>query len=128
MSRTLAVLGAVLVLGGIGHSAGVGYLYLTAGRPEANRVMLDVWVAQAQLLGGGLYLGASRAARAGVAWRPLAFFGALTIIGFTVSVLPVLFSRAPVAFRIPAIIYLFCSVLVLIGLQKTKGHTTNEAG
>src|SRR5215510_2159705 len=98
MSRTLAVLGVVLVLGGLGHSAGVAYSYLTAGRPEANRVMLDLWVAQAQLLGGGLYLVASKSAGIGVAWQPPAFFGALTIIGFTISVVPVLFARATVVF------------------------------
>ncbi len=113
MNQLLRGLGIVLLLGGLGHSAGVLHLYLTAGFPEANRILLDVWVAEAQLLGGGLYLAASRASRAGKPSRTLAVFGALVIMGFAVPMLPVLFSRAPLVFRIPVVTYLLLSIWIL---------------
>jgi hypothetical protein len=121
MTTVLKVLGTALLLGGLGHSVGVTHLYLTAGVPETNRVMLDIWVAEAQLIAGGLYVAAFRSARAGSTWRALASFGALTTIGFTAAVLPVLFSRAPVIFRIPAIVYLLTSVFVQAGVAGSKG-------
>lgn len=113
VNQLLRGLGIVLLLGGLGHSAGVLHLYLTAGFPEANRILLDVWVAEAQLLGGGLYLAASRASRAGKPSRTLAVFGALVIMGFAVPMLPVLFSRAPLVFRIPVVTYLLLSIWIL---------------
>ena len=127
ITQILAVLGVVLLAGGLGHSAGVTYLYMTAGVPEANRVLLDLWVAEAQLLGGGLYMAAFRSARSGVAWRALARFGAFTIIGFTVPILPVLFSRAPVVFRIPAVVYLALSIFILAGVAGSKGQDLTSA-
>src|SRR5205823_1494267 len=95
MNRLLQMLGIVLNLGGLGHSICIVHLYVTSGVPDTNRVLLDVWIAEAQLLGGGLYLAALRASRAGADWRVLGCFGALTVIGFTASMLPVLFLRAP---------------------------------
>src|ERR1043165_8321871 len=93
MIRFMTVLGVALVLGGLAHSAGVLRLYATSGVPDANRVLLDVWIAQAQLLAGGLYIAAANNARRGLAWRALAVFGALTIAGFSVTMLPVLAAR-----------------------------------
>ncbi|HEV2840030.1 MAG TPA: hypothetical protein VGW39_01785 [Chthoniobacterales bacterium] len=113
MNQLLRVFGIVLLLGGLGHTAGVRHFYFTAGVPEANRVLLDAWIAEAQFLGGGLYLAASHASRAGKPSRALAVFGSLTIIGFTLPMLPVLFSRAPLVFRIPAMIYLLLSLVIL---------------
>lgn len=113
VNQLLRVFGIVLLLGGLGHTAGVLHFYLTAGVPEANRVLLDVWIAEAQLLGGGLYLSASHASRAGKPSRTLAVFGSLIVIGFALPMLPVLFSRAPIVFRIPAVIYLLLSILIL---------------
>ena len=101
------------MLGGLAHSAGVIQLYLTKGVPDANRIMLDLWIAEAQLLSGGLYLAAWRARRAAAPWRALAAFGALTLIGFAVPILPVLIARAPVIFRVPAIVYLVLSLVIL---------------
>jgi peptidoglycan/LPS O-acetylase OafA/YrhL len=112
MTQLLRMLGIVLVLGGLAHSAGVVHLYVSSGIPDANRVLLDVWIAQAQLLGGGLYLAAFQARRAGTPSRASAVFGALTIIGFTVSIIPVLFARAPILFRVPALVYLLLSVVI----------------
>jgi hypothetical protein len=112
--QALRALGVVLLLGGAAHSAGVTYFYLTAGVPDANRVLVDMWVAQAQLLAASLYLAAFREARRGRAWQGLAAFAALTIIGFAAAMLPVLFSRAPAA-SIPVAVYLVCSVLVVAG-------------
>lgn len=113
MNQLLRGLGIVLLLGGLGHSAGVLHLYLPAGFPEANRVLLDVWVAEAQLLGGGLYLAASRASHAGKPSWVLTVFGALVMMGFTLPMLPVLFSRAPLVFGIPAVTYLLLSIWIL---------------
>ena len=113
MTRLLACTGVVLVLGGLGHSGGVIHLYATAGVPEANRVLLDIWIGEAQLLSGGLYVAASRALRAGSRWRALSVFGALTIIGYAIPILPVLVARAPLIFRIPAIVYLAVSLFIV---------------
>jgi hypothetical protein len=112
LPRVLFVLGVVLVLGGVSHSIGVGLFYATAGVPDANRVLLDIWIAEAQLLGGGLYLAAFRKWRAGTSWRTLSAFGAFTIVGFALPILPVLFLRAPWMFRIPQIIYLAFSLFI----------------
>jgi len=101
------------MLGGLAHSAGVTRLYLIAGLPDANRVLLDVWIAEAQLLSGALYLAAWRGRRAGGPWRALAALGALTMIGFAAPMLPVLISRAPMLFWIPNILYLAASIVVL---------------
>ena len=89
MLRALAI---VLLLGGIGHSGGIAYFYATTGVPEANRVLLDLWVAEVHLLAGGLYLAASSRAMDGTATRLLAGFGALTVVGFATPMLPVLFA------------------------------------
>jgi hypothetical protein len=109
----LFALGVVLLLGGLAHAFGVSRLYLTNGVPDANRVLLDIWIAQAQLLAGGLYVAAARAALKGRPWRPLAIFAALTIIGFSVAILPVLLARAPLIFRVPPIVYSLASLVVL---------------
>jgi hypothetical protein len=101
------------MLGGLGHSAGVIHLYATSGVPDANRVLLDIWIAEAQLVAGGLYLAAFRARRAGSRWRALTVFGALTAIGYAVPMLPVLFARAAFLFRVPAMVYLTLSVFIL---------------
>jgi hypothetical protein len=66
--------------------------------------MLDVWIAEPQLLGSSLHLWAWRARRAHGAWRLLSAFGALTIIGFTLPILPLLFLRTPLVFRVPALV------------------------
>jgi hypothetical protein len=110
----MRILGVVLVLGGLAHSAGVAHLYATAGVPDANRVLLDIWIAQVQLLSGGLYLAAARAARVGGAWRLPATFGALTMIGFSAAMLPVLVMRAPIIFRVPPVLYSLASAIVLV--------------
>jgi len=112
LPRVLFVLGVVLVLGGVSHSIGVVLFYATAGVPDANRVLLDIWIAEAQLLGDGLYLAAFRKWRGGTSWRTLSAFGAFTIIGFALPILPVLFLRVPWMFRIPQIIYLASSIFI----------------
>ena len=40
------------MLGGLAHSAGVIHFSVVDGVPDANRVMLDVWIAEPQLLAG----------------------------------------------------------------------------
>ncbi len=116
MTKALKVLGTTLLLGGLGHSVGVSYLYFTSGFPETDRIMLDLWIAEAQLLAGALYLVASRSKRKGVGWRALAAFGAAATIGFAVPILPILYSRAPLAFTTAPIVYLVASVCIVVGL------------
>ena len=106
------------MLGGLAHSTGVIQLYLMHGVPDANRIMLDVWIAEAQLLSGVLYVTASRRHRAGSPWRSPAAFGAVTMIGFAVPILPVLMARSPLYLAIPAMIYLALSVGILAAVSK----------
>jgi len=120
VSRFLRIFGTILLLGGLAHSVGVSRLYFTAGIPEANRVLLDIWIAEAQLFGGLLYLVEGRNSGERNLSRRLAVFGALIMIGFAVPMLPVLFSRAPIIFRVPAMIYLLLSVLVLVATKRNQ--------
>ena len=113
VTQLLRALGAILVLGGLGHSVGVVHLYLTSGVPEVNRVLLDVWVAEAQVVGGSLYVAAFRAMRADREWRGLAIAGAVTILAYALPFIPVLFARAPLMFRIPATVYALASVFIV---------------
>ena len=55
MKQLLGLLGVTLMLGGVGHSVGVAHLYITQGMPDVNRVLLDAWVAEAQIIGDGMY-------------------------------------------------------------------------
>src|SRR5947208_16638474 len=110
----MEVLGLILCLGGLGHTFGVARFYAVQGVPDANRVLLDIWIAEAQLFGGALYLAAYRAVRSGGSWRALAVCGALTVISYTGPFIPVLFSRDPIAFQIPPTIYFLLSLFVLI--------------
>lgn len=114
MSRLLLALGIILILGGIGHSAGVIHLYVTQGIPEINRVLLDAWVAEAQILSGALYVASFRALRIGSPWRSLSVGGALTLLAYALPFIPVLFMRAPLMFRIPPVAYAALSVVVLV--------------
>jgi hypothetical protein len=114
VSQLLRALGVILVLGGLGHSAGVIHLYMTRGLPDVNRVLLDVWVAEAQIIGGGLYVAAFRARRAGAAWQGLSVAGALTVLAYAVPFIPVLFVRAPVMFQIPPVVYALLSAFVMV--------------
>ncbi len=113
VNRFLKAFGIVLLLSGLAHSAGVARFYLIAGVPDANRVLLDVWVAEGLLLGGSLYLAACSAVRAGQSPRVLTVFGSLTIISFTAPMTPVLISRAPIHFVMLTVIYLLLSVVIL---------------
>lgn len=114
VSQLLRALALSLLLGGLGHSIGVIHFYVTHGVPEANRVLLDTWVAEAQIIGGGLYLAAFRAMRAGSAWKGLAITGALTVLAYAVPFIPILFVRAPVMFRIPPIVYAILSAFIAL--------------
>jgi hypothetical protein len=119
VNRFLRAFGIILLLSGLAHSAGVARFYLIAGVPDANRVLLDVWVAEGLLLGGGLYLAACAASRAGQSPRVLAIFGSLTIIGFTAPMTPVLISRAPIHFVVLTVIYLLLSIVILANTARS---------
>jgi hypothetical protein len=119
MVRFLGVFGAVLVLGSLGHSLGIARLYLSAGVPSIDRVVIDLWVAEAQLMSGVAFICAARALARGRSWRALATFAAVNIIGFAAVMLPVVSLRAPVGFRIPQAIYLFAACWVLLLAART---------
>ena len=53
-------------------------------------------------------------------WMRTTGFGALTVVGFATPMLPVLFARAPVVFRIPPLVYLAASLLVLEWLVRGR--------
>jgi len=125
LTKTLRVLGTILLLGGAGHTVGVAHLYFTAGLPETNRIMLDLWVAEAQLLAGSLYLVASRG---GTRSHALVVFGAVTTFGFAVPILPLLVSRAPVAFITAPIVYILASTYILAGLSRSKRARSTQVG
>jgi hypothetical protein len=118
-TRLLWALGAVLIIGGLGHFVGILRFYITQGVPDANRVLLDVWIGEAQLIGGALYVAAFRAVRSHARWQSLGMFGAVTIIGYAVPILPVLIARAPVLFRVPAIVYLVLSLWILTRARRS---------
>src|SRR5262245_36999423 len=88
--RVCLALGTVLVLGGLAHSFGVSRLYLSRGFPDFNRVLLDVWIAEAQIVGGALFLLAARNRDP----RPLSVGGALLVWTYAIPFLPVLIQRA----------------------------------
>jgi hypothetical protein len=113
VKRLLIALGSVLVLGGVGHFIGIGRLYVTHGVPDANRVLLDVWIGEAQIIGGGLYLAASRATES-KARQSFGMFGAVTIIGYAAPILPVLFARAPMLLIVAPTVYLILSLWILM--------------
>jgi uncharacterized membrane protein HdeD (DUF308 family) len=113
MNRIIPALGSVLVLGGLAHFYGVTRLYLSEGLPDANRILLDVWIGETQVVAGAFYITAYRALRRDVSWRPWAIAGAVTVLACTVPFLPVLFSRAPIAFRVAPAAYAVVSAVIL---------------
>ncbi len=84
----------------------------------ARRVLLDWWIGQAQLVGGGLYVSAARASRRGAPARGIAIAGALAVLGYSAALLPVLFWRAPVQFWIPVSTYLVASTVVVVAAMR----------
>jgi len=105
--------GIVLCLGGVGHTVGVVRYYVSNGVPEMNRVLLDVWITEAQLMAGVLYFLSALALRAGKPWRTTAVFGATTVLSYAVPFIPVLFVRAPIIFWIAPSMYVVLSTFIL---------------
>jgi hypothetical protein len=99
----------VLLLGGAAHTAGVLHLYVKAGVPDANRVLLDVWIAEAQLAAGALFVKAARSAEP----RPWALGAALLVWSYAVPFLPVLVRRAPPIFWVMPSLYTLASAALV---------------
>jgi hypothetical protein len=112
--KWLLRLGAVLLLGGAAHTAGVTRLYVTKGVPDANRVLLDVWIAEAQLAAGALFLKAARSADP----RPWAVGGAITVWTYAIPFLPVLLHRARPTFWVPPILYSLASAALVLPAKR----------
>ena len=98
--------GVVLLLGGAAHTAGVTRFYLTSGVPDANRLLLDVWIAEAQLVAGALFVKAARSAEP----RPWAIGASIVVWSWALPFLPVLLRRAPPIFWVPPIVYTLASL------------------
>src|SRR5271163_2289698 len=93
----LFAFGVVLLLGGAAHTGGVTRLYVRSGVPDANRVLLDIWIAEAQLAAGALFIKAARSAEPG----PWTIGAALVLWSYAIPFLPVLMGRAPPIFWVP---------------------------
>jgi hypothetical protein len=103
--KLVGILGVILVLGGIAHSVGVTHRYLTKGLPDHNRVLLDVWIAEAQLVGGVLLL----VGRKMPAPRPWLVAAGLVVWTWAIPFLPVLVHRAkPIFWVMPTLYSLAC--------------------
>ena len=118
--RLIFLLGLTLVAGGLGHLFGVARLYLASGLPDMNRILIDLWVGQAQLAGGAFYVAAWRAAGRGREWRTLATAAAVIVLGWTTLAVPILFMRAPITFRIPATVYLILSAVIVAVVVRSR--------
>jgi hypothetical protein len=118
--------GIVLLLGGAAHAAGVTRLYVASGMPDANRVLLDAWIAEAQLVAGALFIKAARS----VEPRPWTFGAALILWSYAIPFLPVLVRRAPPIFWVPPSLYTLASMALVRATAPQPGRAakTPEAG
>jgi hypothetical protein len=108
-SRFVGALGLVLVLGGLAHTFGVSRLYVTSGVPDVNRVLLDVWIAEAQIVGGALFL-VGRKRGNPRSW----FFGAAILVWtWAIPFLPVLIHRAKPIFWVMPTLYSVASAVAV---------------
>ena len=107
--KRLSWFGVVLLLGGIAHTFGVTRLYVTSGVPDANRVLLDAWIAEAQFVAGALFIKAARSAEP----RPWTIGAALVVWSYAIPFLPVLVRRAPPIFWVPPIVYTLASLALV---------------
>jgi len=62
------VAGALLLLGGTAHTAGLLWLYATRGAPDGHRVALHLFVAYSQWVAGALDVLAASGLRRGEPW------------------------------------------------------------
>jgi hypothetical protein len=121
-NKWLLRFGVLLVLGGLAHTAGVLRLYLRTGVPEANRVLLDVWIAEAQIAAGVLFATAARSPEA----RPWTIAGAVVVWSYAVPFVPVLLRRAPAIFWVAPILYTLVSAALVrvVALRRSRSRTT----
>jgi hypothetical protein len=107
--RRLFWFGVVLLLGGAAHTVGVTRLYVKSGVPDANRALLDVWIAEAQLAAGALFIKAARSAEP----RPWVIGAALILWSYAIPFLPVLVRRAPPIFWVLPTLYTLASIALM---------------
>ena len=112
-------LGVAMLLGGVAHTIGVGHLYVTKGWPDLNRILLDVWIAEAQLAGGFLFIKASRSDDP----RPWSVGAAAIVWSYTIPFLPVLVHRAPVVFWVAPTLYSLVSAWLLVTIRWPRSTT-----
>jgi hypothetical protein len=105
----VAALGTLLVLGGIVHSGGVSHLYFTKGLPDLNRILLDVWIAEAQIVAGVLFL----IGRKKTDPRPWLIGAGLMVWTWAIPFLPILIHRAQPIFWVMPTLYSIASVVAV---------------
>jgi hypothetical protein len=108
-------LGVTMLLGGIAHTIGVGHLYVTKGWPDLNRILLDIWIAEAQLAGGSLFVRAARSKDP----MPWIFGAAAAVWSYAIPFLPVLVHRAPVVFWVPPSLYSLLSAWIVVAAWRS---------
>jgi hypothetical protein len=114
VKRFLLGLGVILLLGGLAHTIGVSHLYFTRGLPEPNRVLLDVWIAEAQILGGALFLIGRRKP------RPWVMGAALVVWTWAIPFLPVLVHRARPIFWVMPTLYSAASLVAVRSVRRER--------
>jgi hypothetical protein len=121
--RFLLGLGVILVLGGAAHAVGVSLHYRSGGLPDANRVLLDVWIGEAQIAAGALFLVAHKKGDP----RPWTLGAALVIWTWALPFLPVLVRRAGPLFWVMPILDSLAS-LVAVRLAFREASTVPLGG
>jgi hypothetical protein len=113
------IAGAVLLLGGTAHTAGLLWFYATRGMPEGHRVALHLFVAYAQWVAGALDVVASVGLRRGEAWaRAPLTVGAFLAVAFGATALPLL-GGGPAILRVAPAVYL--AVHLVLGVAGWVG-------
>lgn len=124
MARVLRFFGYILCLGGVAHCVGVLQYYHAEGMPEANRVLLDIWIGAAHIVGGILFIAAAILRPSSGSWRTAAYAGAATVLTYTVPFIPVLVARDPRYFLIPPTVYTATSIFIVLYTIRQKEAVT----
>jgi hypothetical protein len=123
LSRSFRVAGAVLLLGGLAHAAGVAHKYATLGWSERHRAGFVAFIGLAHLTGGALdWLAARTLRRDEPSATLVAAIAAVFTIAWTALDLPILFAEAKLFFQIMPIVYLVthAALLLTVALRRAR--------
>jgi hypothetical protein len=117
--RLVGILAMVLLLGGFAHAVGVSRRYFSTGMPDLNRVLLDVWIAEAQIVGGALFwIGRKKSDP-----HPWTIGAALIVWTWAIPFLPVLIHRARPIFWVMPTLY---SIAGLVAVRWARSQATTS--